>query len=183
MVATKLDFEQFALDHPEGRWELHRGQLREKPPMAMGHDLALLKLMHQLVPQLASTEFVVNPGWSRVARATTSYYFPDLFVMPLAQFACLEERALALFRDPLPLVVEVWSPSTGDYDVDEKLPEYIARGDQEIWRLHPFERTLKAWRRREDGGYDEVELTGGVVTLHALPGVTVDLDLLFAPAE
>jgi Uma2 family endonuclease len=185
MVATKLDFEQFALDHPEGRWELHRGELREKPPMAMGHDYSGIWLMYELINQLDRDEFVVNPGWSRVARATEGYYLPDLFVIPIARIDEFKgrKRALGVFRNPLPFVVEIWSPSTGKYDIDEKLPEYMARGDEEIWRLHPFDRTLTAWRRRPDGGYDEVVLTGGVVALHALPGVRIDLDALFAAAE
>lgn len=185
MVATGLDFERFALDHPEGKWELHRGQLREKPPMASGHDRALLNLIHQLLRQEDRTAFVVLPGLGRVARATTSYYFPDLCIVTAAQFAAFDgkDRSLHLYREPLLLVVEVWSPSTGAYDIDEKIPEYIARGDLEIWRLHPFARTLKAWRRREDGGYDEVEFTGGTVQLHALPGVRVDLDALFVVEE
>ena len=38
--------------------------------------------------------------------------------------------ALEVFEEPLPLVVEVWSKSTGDYDVEEKLVEYRRRGDR-----------------------------------------------------
>lgn len=185
MVATQLDFEQFALDHPEGRWELHRGQVREKPPMAHGHNRAQRRLMYQLIRQLDENDFVVSVEAGHVARTTTSYYIPDLFVIPADQLAAYEgrPRVLEVFREPLPLVVEVWSPSTGPYDIDEKLPEHIARGDRAIWRLHPFARTLKAWRRREDGGYDVVEFTGGTVALHALPGVTINLDALFVAEE
>ena len=73
MVATKLDFERFALDHPEQKWELHRGELREKPPMAAGHDRSLLELTHQLFRQEDRTRFVVLPGLGRVARATISH--------------------------------------------------------------------------------------------------------------
>jgi Uma2 family endonuclease len=51
--------------------------------------------------------------------------------------ARLRGDELELYVEPLPLVVEVWSPSTGQYDVDEKLPEYQRRGDLEIWRFHP----------------------------------------------
>jgi hypothetical protein len=49
---------------------------------------------------------------------------------------------------PLPLVVEVWSRSTGGDDVEEKLADDQRRGDAEIWRLHPFEKTLTRWVRR-----------------------------------
>jgi Uma2 family endonuclease len=183
MVATQLDFERFVRDHPGQVWELHRGQTREKPPTVLGHERVQYGLLYQLIRQLDEAEFVVRAGAGRVA-STTSYYVPDVFVLPTAHLAALsgQERVFHVYREPLPLVVEVWSPSTGAYDIDEKIPEYIARGDREIWRLHPFERVLRAWRRREDGGYDEVEFTGGMVELHALPGVTVDLDALFVAA-
>jgi len=86
---------------------------------------------------------------------------------------------LAIFSDPLPLVVEVWSPSTGDYDVDAKLPVYQQRGDLEIWRIHPYERTLTVWQRQPDGSYVETIHHGGIVTPVGLPGVEIDLDELF----
>ena len=88
-------------------------------------------------------------------------------------------RDLEKYPEPLPLVVEVWSPSTGDYDVDEKLPEYQRRGDLEIWRLHPYERTLTRWIRQENGGYVTTVVTGGGVPLSAIPGASIDLDRLF----
>ena len=52
----------------------------------------------------------------------------------------LDQRSLEVYEGPLPLVVEVWSASTGNYDVESKLLEYQRRGDLEIWRLHPYER-------------------------------------------
>jgi Uma2 family endonuclease len=90
-----------------------------------------------------------------------------------------DRPVLAIFSDPLPLVVEVWSPSTGDYDVDAKLPVYQQRGDLEIWRIHPYERTLTAWRRQPDGLYQETIHPEGVVKPMALPGVAIDLGALF----
>jgi Uma2 family endonuclease len=86
---------------------------------------------------------------------------------------------LAIFSGPLPLVVEVWSSSTGDYDVDTKLPVYQERGDLEIWRIHPYARTLTSWQRQPDGSYQETIHRGGIVTPVALPGVAIDLETLF----
>jgi Uma2 family endonuclease len=77
-------------------------------------------------------------------------------------------------------VVEVWSPSTGRYDVDTKFPEYRARGDHEVWRVHPFERIVTVWRRQPDDSYIESRHSGGTIELWALPGVTIDLDAVFA---
>ena len=102
-------------------------------------------------------------------------------VIPLALAEPFRNRPdlLEVYAEPLPLVVEVWSPSTGDYDIDAKLSEYRRRGDHEIWRLHPFDRVQTVWRRRPDGGYDEAAFRGGIVAVESLRGVEIDLDALF----
>jgi Uma2 family endonuclease len=182
MVATTVDFERFALDHVGQKWELHRGRPREKPPMAGAHGLAIQDLPYQPIEQLDKSKDVVRTGYGHVARATTSYYLPDVFVVPASVQESIrrQPRLFEVYRDPLPLVVEVWSPGTGAYDIDEKLPEYMARGDHEIWRIHPSARTLTAWRRRPDGGYEESVHTGGTIAPLAVPGVVIDLGALVA---
>ncbi len=89
-------------------------------------------------------------------------------------------EALETYAEPLPFVAEVWSPSTGGYDVRVKLAAYRQRGDGEIWRIHPYDRTLTRWIRQDDGTYAELIHTGGTIELPALPGVSIDLDALFA---
>ena len=79
---------------------------------------------------------------------------------------------------PLPLVVEVWAPLTSDYDLEAKLADYQARGDLEIWRIHPYERTLTTWRR-ENGSYTKEIIRDDFVQPVALPNVTIDLAALF----
>jgi len=76
-------------------------------------------------------------------------------------------------------VAEVWSPSTGRNDARTKLPEYQARGDAAIWFIHPYERTLTAWRRQPDGTSTRTPYHAGVVEPVALPGVRIKLDELF----
>jgi Uma2 family endonuclease len=83
------------------------------------------------------------------------------------------------YVEPMPFVVEVWSPSTGTYDIDRKIPGYLARGDLEIWRIHPFDRTVHIWRRQTDGSYVESLHRDGPITLAALPQVTIELEPLF----
>jgi Uma2 family endonuclease len=174
-------YERIALADPDRKWELHQGRLREKPGMTWDHQDAIIQLAVQLHQQLDRGEFRVHVNGGRLRRATENYYVPDLIVIPLALGRELRGRPdrLEVFSDPLPLVVEAWSPSTGRYDMASKLPEYQRRGDREIWRLHPYERTLTAWRRRPDGSYDETVFTGGTVQPVALPNVTVDLAALF----
>lgn len=174
-------FEQFALSDPDRKWEMHGGRLREKPGMTWAHGQVEMGLAFQLFQQLDLDEFHVGIDHGRV-HTDQSYYIPDLIVVPADYSLPMRDRQdmLEVYAQPLPLIVEVWSPSTGDYDIDAKLPIYQRRGDLEIWRIHPDERTLIAWRRQPDGSYAETTYGGGRVEVASLPGVTIDLDQLFA---
>lgn len=182
MPLTEETYRRVALEDPEGQWELHRGRLREKPAMSFKHNDLAFELGHTLRLQIDPSTYRVRVNAGRVHYTDELYYIPDVLVVPVAFTSQLRDRAdlLESYDQPLPLIVEIWSPSTGDYDVNAKLPEYRKRGDLEIWRLHPFERTLTAWRRQPDATYVESIQTGGTIAPDALPGVTIDLDLLFA---
>jgi Uma2 family endonuclease len=181
MPVSERTFQQLALEDPEGRWELHCGRPRGKPGMTFEHNEVASELYSRLKEQLDRGRFTIRLGMGHVSRSAENYYIPDVFVIPLDLTRPLRGRpdVLEAYAAPLPLVVEVWSPSTGDYDVDSKLPEYQRRGDLEIWRVHPFDRTLTAWRRQPDGTYAESHYSGGIVQLVALPNVSIDLDTLF----
>jgi Uma2 family endonuclease len=178
---TAEEYERIALADPSVKWELHRGRLREKPGMTWDHSDAITQLTVLLHQQLDRNEFRVHANHGRLRRETENYYIPDLIVIPLEMGRDLRGRRdrLEVFVDPLPLVVEAWSPSTGRYDMTSKLPEYQRRGDLEIWRLHPYERTLIAWRRQPDGTDEQITFTSGTVQPIALPNVTIDLAVLF----
>ncbi len=181
MPITEQTYRRVALEDPEGHWELHRGHLREKPPMSYRHNYVTVYLGGQLLQQLDSAEFEVRINSGHVHRVEETYYIPDVFVLPVSAIGPDRDRPdiLEIYDQPLPLVVEIWSPSTGTYDVNTKLPEYRRRGDLEIWRLHAFERTLTVWRRQPDGDYVETIYDGGHVQPASLPGVTIDLDHLW----
>ncbi|MCC7024537.1 MAG: Uma2 family endonuclease [Thermomicrobiales bacterium] len=174
-------YERLALDQPDRKWELRDGVLREKPGMTAAHNFVSIKLGYALMSQLDWSEYQVRIDSGRVFRPEATYFIPDLFVVPTAAVTPLLDRpdVLEVYEQPLPLVVEVWSRSTGDYDVREKLKVYQRRGDREIWMFHPYERTLTAWRRQPDGSYVETLHRDGVVTPVALPGVAIDLATLF----
>jgi Uma2 family endonuclease len=175
-------YRQFALGDPQGQWELHRGQLREKPGMSVEHGSVMMLLVEWLLNQLDRNEYQVRAHHARLRRSADTFYVPDVAVIPTPVVQALLERpgSLDAYPEPLPLVVEIWSPSTGGYDINEKLPDYQARGDLEIWYVHPYERTLTAWRRRPDGTYAESVYRGGIVRPESLPDVAIDLDALFA---
>jgi hypothetical protein len=48
-----------------------------------------------------------------------------------------------------------------------------------IWCVHPFERTVTSWRKTSDGTYVESIYHGGIVHPEFLPGVAIDLEVLF----
>jgi len=168
------------LEETDGRSELYEGELREKPAMSATHNVSGRRLRRQLEAQLDLDRFGVLSNEGHLAIPGGNSYVPDVAVVPVQMVdALVAGRRFERYTDPLPLVVEIWSPSTGNFDIDAKIPGYQARGDAEIWRLHPFERTLTMWRRQPDGGYVESVATGGTVRLHALPDVTIALDELF----
>jgi Uma2 family endonuclease len=150
---SEEEYQDLVLSGVDGHWELHDGRLVEKPAMTFEHGDTTFMLGLQLGSQLERRQFrVAINGW-RVRRSEATIFVLDLVVIPTSyaeEFRGQPGR-LAIFVRPLPLVVEVWSASTGDDDIEAKIPVYQARGDQEICRIHPYERTLTAWRRLPEG--------------------------------
>jgi Uma2 family endonuclease len=179
MPVSEATYRQVALEDDE-QWEYVCGRLRKKPPMTTEHQSVARNLLRQLMIQLDPVEFTAGEQ-VKVRTSTGSYYIPDVTVVPKAFERRLKQQpgTFEVYEDPLPLVVEVWSPSTGDYDVDDKLAEYRWRGDLEVWRIHPYERTLIAWVRQSDGTYIETLHRNGIVRPFALPGVAIEFDALF----
>ncbi|MGH2588513.1 MAG: Uma2 family endonuclease [Dehalococcoidia bacterium] len=180
MPISPKTYERIVLEDPDHQWELHCGQLVEKPPMTWEHNFTARRLADDLGAQLdrGVYEAVYNIG--RVSRARESYFIPDVYVIPRETQRRLFRRGrMESYPTPLPLVVEVWSRSTGGYDNSTKLPEYRRRGDLEIWFIHPYERTLRAWQRQPDGTYTETLYTEGSIQPVALPGVTIEIATLF----
>jgi len=182
MPVSYETFERVALEDPEGMWELHCGALRQKPEMTAEHNHIGRTLAFDLQLQLNRRDYEVSWNAGYVRRQNMLAYIADVIVIPvplLTPQRAVTDR-LESYTDPLPLVVEVWSRSTGDYDISDKVPEYMRRGDAEIWHIHPYEQTLTAWRRQPDGSYSESVYTTGVIELAALPSVRINLEELFA---
>ena len=182
MPISEQTYKQVALEDQEGQWELVCGRLRSKPGMTIEHNGAMRTTSRRLNAQLDEREYEVIMDGPRLRVSSGSYYLPDICVLPREFFEKKRREAprqFEVYDEPMPLVVEVWSPSTGDYDVEEKLREYQRRGDLEIWRIHPYERTLTRWQRLPDGSYRESLVSSGAVQPAALPNVSIDLDALF----
>lgn len=183
MQITEQQYEQLVFGDPAETWELVRGRPRKKQGMTTRHNWIGRALTRQLWSQLDDRVYGVAENSARLRISTGTFYVPDVAVIPLAlarQRDQLAPASLEIYAEPVPLVVEIWSPRTGDYDVDDKLREYQLRGDDEIWRIHPHERTLTAWRRQSTGDYRVTLFTSGPVHPIALPGIVIGLEQLFA---
>lgn len=178
MPVSEKTFRQLALEDIEGKWELHRGRLYSKAGvMTAEHDDISMMLGVRLANALPRDQFRVRVFSGHIRRTEANYYIADVLVIP----AAVERRQrgtgkLESYDEPLPLIVEVWSRSTGQVDFKDKLPTYQQRRDQEIWLIHPYERMLTAWRRQSDDSYTETIYRGGTISPVALPGVRIDLD-------
>ncbi len=150
--------------------------------MTHAHNLLGYELSIMIHDQVDRREYETKFNAPRTRVSADSSFIPDVLVVlrNLTENLRLRNDVLESYPAPLPLVVEVWSPSTGDYDVETKFPGYKERGDLEVWRLHPYERTLTRWVHQEDGNYLESLVTSGRVRLTALPNVNIDLDHLFS---
>jgi Uma2 family endonuclease len=178
---TEEEYIALVLASPDRQLELYDGEVREKPGVSWEHGDVAFELGHILRRQLDRRQYAIAINDWRLRPAPGSIYIPDLVVVPRSYGEEFKGRpgTLAIFRDPLPLVVEIWSRSTGDYDVNAKIPEYQRRGDLEIWRIQPYERSITVWRRQPDGAYDETLYREGVIRPVALPDVAIDLAELF----
>ena len=181
-ILSEQEYRDLAEHDPDRNWELWDGVPVEKPAMSMKHDNSSFLLGHLLQKQLDWRVYRVNVNGGKTRYTARNFYIPDVVVIPATYQTPFEDdpRSFNAFSEPLPFVAEVWSLSTGDYDMAAKLPLYRQRGDAEIWFLHPYERTLTVWRRQSDGSYSEELYRGGIVPVTSLPGVTIDLDALLA---
>jgi Uma2 family endonuclease len=143
----------------------------------------MARLAHQLSSQLDIDRFEVRSNTGRLSYLDETCFIPGVYVVPVELIENAPSgvsESLEVIGAPLPFVAEIWSPSTGNYDTDKKIPEYQRRGDHEIRRIRPFERSITVWTRTQSGGYQKHRFDHGPVRLFSLAEVVVDIDILFA---
>ena len=179
MAVSYATYEGVALEDSDGTGELVCGRLREKPLMTQEHNSIASRLVRQLVRQLPD-DVEVRQNVPALKISSGTYLVPDVTVLPQSARASIAPSpGLETYEISLPFLAEVWSPSTGDSDAEPKVAEYRLRKDREIWRIHPGDRTVTAWRLQPDGSYTETVHREGRVPIESLPGVVIDLARLF----
>ncbi len=180
MPVTEATYRQLAEEDFENGWELVCGRLRKKPGMTLRHNSIAQVLTFVLQRQIPLDAYRVSHNQARLRLPGGTQYIPDVVVVPVDVMARhFDESGVESYAEPLPLVVEVWSPSTGEYDIETKLLEYQARGDLEIWRVDPRDHSITSWVRSAPGSYTTRRYLSGSARPAALPGVIVPLSELF----
>jgi Uma2 family endonuclease len=120
---SEQDYLELALNEPDRFWELWDGVPVEKPGMSMRHNAVAFYLGVQLANQLDQRFYRITVNGDRTRISPRTYYIPDLMVIPESYQAVFEPEGemIGVHPDPLPLVDEVWSPTTGHYDLVVKL--------------------------------------------------------------
>jgi Uma2 family endonuclease len=175
-------YAQLALEDAEGRWELVGGSSRRKPPESFQHGAVIDGLVEQLIPQLHGTLFRMSINHARIMIDPDHILVPDLMVVPRAISArAVKERpnALEAYHTSLPLVIDVWSPATAEFNVEARIPEYRRANAEEIWLVHPAARAITTWVRRASGAYEEVIRAGGILNAARVPDLALDINALF----
>jgi len=104
---------------------------------------------------------------------------PDICV--ICDLSKLDKRGCIGAPD---LIVEVFSPSTGKRDMNEKFSLYEKAGVSEYWIVYPNDKAVTVFLLQPDGKYDEgatYELINGAkkVPVKTLAGLVMDLEELF----
>ena len=84
MPVSEETYQRVALEDPEGRWELHCGQLRRKPEMTAEHEHIGRRLASLLNRLLDPDDFEVAVNGGRLRRSSGDYYLPNVCVIPVS---------------------------------------------------------------------------------------------------
>ena len=174
---TADEFLVWAMDQPEGRYELASGEVVAMAPERAAHARAKFEACRALSDAIRAAglpcETFTDGMAVRIDEATV--YEPD------TSLRCgprLEDDAVE-FADPV-VVVEVLSPSTRARDSGAKLADYFRLPSVRHYLiLRTDTRSAIHHARDEDGAIATAIVTEGTLSLDP-PGITVALEAVFA---
>src|SRR5690625_537728 len=89
---------------------------------------------------------------------------PDIVFISNERLSVIEEDGLHGAPD---LVIEILSPSTAKYDLEEKKEVYERFGVKEYWTVEPASRSVQGWFLAE-GKFEEIAARDGEIPSHLL---------------
>jgi Uma2 family endonuclease len=126
------------------------GWVRAMTGASIRHNCIQLNCLIQLGNQLrgkpcrpfdSDTKLRIDRG------ETKRFYYPDL------QVVCQSNDPLSVFQDHPVLIVEVLSPSTRRYDLDEKMTAYLSVPSLEVYIALEQHQPIAIVMRRSAGGF------------------------------
>ena len=142
-----ITVEQWAAIEPPPNYELIDGVLKEKPAVAVWHDILLARLLHYL------TTYVYGHALGELVSSTTplrvsSFHGrkPDIFFIPKAMYKLVGRN---LVRCVPPLAIEIISPSNEREDRIQKKREYASLGIGQYWIVDFHRRQIEVYDLRD----------------------------------
>ncbi|MGH2534772.1 MAG: Uma2 family endonuclease [Thermomicrobiales bacterium] len=158
------------------RYELIGGELVASPAPSRFHQEALTRLLELLRAHVLPRRLGwVYPAPLDVHLGPHEIDQPDLIFVSRERASILIDNGTEGAPD---LVVEVLSRSTRRRDLGVKLDLYAASGVQEYWAVDLELDDVMQYALR-DGRLERVPIVGRILRSIVLPGLEIDLDLLF----
>jgi Uma2 family endonuclease len=160
------------------RYEVVRGVLYMSPAPSPGHQSSVARFVYYLM------EYVEFKGLGRVFVSPTDVELspgdivqPDVFVVLNAHLNYITSTRIIGVPD---LAIELASPSTARYDLNEKLNVYAHAGVPEYWIANPDARTVEVLKL-EGSEFYSLGLFSGSATLPSLvvPDLPVRVEQFF----
>jgi Uma2 family endonuclease len=176
-VADFLRMEKSGLFHPEARVELIEGEIIDMAPIGPPHAGTVMFLAQRLRETLGQTAILSVQG--PIVLDDVNLPQPDIALLrPREDFY----RKSHARTDDILLVIEV-SDTTLPFDLKKKLPLYARAGIVETWIVDVEHSAFHVFRKPAGDRYkdEQVLVAPGVISIGALPGITVDLSGFFQP--
>jgi Uma2 family endonuclease len=161
------------------RYDLVDGVLKEKPDVALWHELLLMELaafLHAFVKKHGLGRLVTSKAKLKIS--AFSGREPDIFFIPKALYHLVGKN---LFKGVPPLIIEILSPSNEAVDRVAKRAEYAQLGVIQYWLVDFPNRSIEilALRDRSDGSreYELIETVRGDAVFRPtmFPGLEIPL--------
>jgi Uma2 family endonuclease len=178
-LVEPITVEQWAAIEGPPNYELIDGYLKEKPVVAVWHDILLFDLLGFL------KSYIDADALGKLVGATTPLKIsayrgrkPDIFFIPKSLYRFVGKN---LFKGIPPLVIEILSPSTEREDRIEKRREYARLGIGEYWIVDFPNRRVEVYKLRKRGKgvrrYELIQTASGsdVFRPGLFPGLEIPL--------
>ncbi|MDQ3226355.1 MAG: Uma2 family endonuclease [Chloroflexota bacterium] len=161
------------------RLELIEGEMVVTPSPSPMHQL----VVHRLA--VLSDRAIVETGFGVVLESPLDVYLMAQNVFQPDRIVLLRDRfthfGSNMVESAPNLTIEVICPSSRGYDRVIKRNVYARFGVHEFWLVDPDTRTITVFSDPREGRYQTETVASDVAVSATIPGVSVDLEALFAP--